>query len=511
MASNPPVFRAINPATGEAIPPDYQSASPADLEQAAHSATAAFPRLERLPGGVRARFLRKVATNIEALGQSLFDRVMSETGLPAGRVQGETARTCGQLRLFADVAEEGSWVDARIDRADPDRKPACRPDVRSMLKPIGPVAVFGASNFPLAFSVAGGDTASALATGNPVIVKAHPAHPGTSQMIGQAIVDAVCECDLPDGTFSLLFDSGYQIAVALVSHPQIKAVGFTGSRKGGRALMDAIARRPDPIPFYGEMSSVNPVFFLPGVFRESWEGRVAGLFASLTGAAGQFCTKPGIFFVESAHGDAFAGCLRDMLSNNGVATMSTPGISRAYEQGVSERQKHSSVQTLLRGEAVAGAAQVQAALFRTDVRSFLADPSLGDEIFGPVGVLTTYSNRAELLEIAHSLEGQLTATVHGTPEDLDSYADLLSILEKKAGRLIFNGFPTGVEVGHAMVHGGPWPATSDGRSTSVGTRAIARFVRPVCYQDFPQSSLPDELKDANPLKIWRIVDGRLTH
>src|SRR5579872_3413088 len=306
-------FRAINPVTGEALAPDYYSASVADLERAASLAADAFPVLSHLPGAAKAAFLRKIAANIEALGQELFDRVVSETALSAARAQGETGRTCAQLRLFADVVAEGSWVDARIDRADPDRKPARRPDLRSMLRPLGPVAVFGASNFPLAYSVAGGDTASAFAAGSPVIVKAHPAHPGTSEMVGVAILDAVRECGLPGGTFSMLYDSGYQIAAALVKCSEIKAVGFTGSRKGGRALMDAMATRPDPIPFYAEMSSVNPIFLLRGSLRQSSEGLVAGLFASITMGAGQFCTKPGLVLVESANADAVAARLKELM------------------------------------------------------------------------------------------------------------------------------------------------------------------------------------------------------
>jgi alpha-ketoglutaric semialdehyde dehydrogenase len=506
-----PTFRALNPATGDTIAPGYFSASAEDVEQSAILAASAAPILERMPGRQIAEFLRTIANNIESLGQELGTRVAAESGLPAARVQAETGRTCGQLRLFANQAEENSWVDARIDCADPNRKPLRKPDVRSMLKPLGPVAIFGASNFPLAFSVAGGDTASAFAAGNPVIVKAHPAHPGTSEMVGQAILEAVTACNLPEGTFSLLYDSGYEVAASLVTRPEIKAVGFTGSRRGGRALMDAIARRPDPIPFYGEMSSVNPFFFLPGVILQNSEDRLAGLCASLTNGSGQFCTKPGLIFIESNSAPLVARRLQETMGKNAAYVMLTPGIGRAYRDAVGQRQNQSGLTTLLAGEQGSQPiSQVGAALFRTDVKSFLANPRFAEEIFGPAAVLITYSNPQELLEVARNLEGQLTATVHGTAEDLKVHEDLLRVLETKAGRLIFNGFPTGVEVGHAMVHGGPWPATSDSRSTSVGTRAIARFARPVCYQDFPQTSLPDALKDTNPLGIWRAVDGRLT-
>jgi alpha-ketoglutaric semialdehyde dehydrogenase len=501
-------FRAMNPVTGDANAPHYWSASAGDLDRAASLAASAAPVLERLPGRRRAEFLRRIASNIEALGQRLWTRVTEESGLPAARAQAEAGRTCGQLRLFASLAEENSWVEARIDRADPDRKPIRKPDVRSMLKPMGAVAVFGASNFPLAFSVAGGDTASAFAAGNPVIVKAHSAHPGTSEMVGQAVQDAVRVSGLPEGTFSLLYDSEFSIAVSLVMRPEIKAVGFTGSRAGGKALMNAIAHRPDPIPFYGEMSSVNPLFFLPGVFSHDWDHRLAGLFFSLTGGSGQFCTKPGLIFIEADEAEVFASRLAELMSKSTDYVMLTSNIAKAYHAAVEERGKQPGINTRLDCEqSCKRSSYVSAALFQSDLDSFLANPVLTDEIFGPAAIMVTYSHTDELMKAAQSLEGQLTVTVHGTPGELGVYAELLKILETKAGRLIFNGFPTGVEVGHAMVHGGPWPATSDSRTTSVGTRAVTRFARPICYQDFPQASLPDELRDTNPLGIWRMIDG----
>lgn len=503
-------FRAVNPATGEAMPPNYWSATPADLDRATDLAAEAAPALEQVSGQARAEFLRKIASNIEALGQELQTRVAAESGLPAARVQGETARTCFQLRIFADIAEEGSWVDARIDPADPDRKPLRKPDVRSMQKPLGPIAVFGASNFPLAFSVGGGDTASALAAGNPVIVKAHPAHPGTSEMVANAIAEAVRACNLPDGTFSILFDSGYDIATALVQRPEIKAVGFTGSRKGGRALMNAIARREEPIPFFGELSSVNPLFFLPGMFAGDWEARVAGLTASLTGGSGQFCTKPGIIFVDQKNSAMFSARLGDALRKVGACTMLTSGIGAAFATAAAERSHRGGITTLVAGGPTSSLHQVMPALYQTDVSSYLADPILGEEMFGPAAVVISYSTPEELHKVARNLEGQLTATIHGDPSELADHKGLLALLEQKVGRLIFNGFPTGVEVGHAMVHGGPWPATSDSRWTSVGTRALLRFARPVCFQDFPQSLLPEELRDANPRGIARRIDGRLS-
>lgn len=500
-------FRAFNPASANEIEPVYWSASRDDLHRAVSLAESAAPVLSRMPGSHKAEFLRIIASKIENLGQALLTRVQDESGLPAARVKSETGRTCGQLRMFANVVEEGSWVDARIDYAEPDRKPVRKPDVRSMLRALGPVAVFGASNFPLAFSVAGGDTASAFAAGNPVIVKAHPAHPGTSELVGLAILDTVRECELPEGTFSMLFDSGYAIGCALVACPQIKAVGFTGSRAGGRALMEVIAQRPEPIPFYGEMSSVNPLFFLPGSLEGNCEAPIAGLFASLTNGAGQFCTKPGLIFVESEKAQMLTERLREKMEASPAFVMLTTGIAKAYRDDVKKRCE--AIPVCLTGEMSAlASSQAEGAIFRTDVASFLSDSSLTQEIFGPAAVLITYSTPNELIDVARRLEGQLTATVHGRPGELAAHQELLDILATRAGRLIFNGFPTGVEVNHAMVHGGPWPATSDSRSTSVGARAILRFARPVCYQDFPETALPDELKDVNPLGIARKVDGK---
>jgi len=503
----------FNPATGEKLMPVYLAASLAEVDEAAQLANRAFAVYSRMPGSERARFLRRIAQNIESLGEALVERATQETGLIAGRIQMERARTCNQLRLFADLAEEGSWVDARIDRGDPNRQPLPKPDVRSMLRPLGPVVVFCASNFPLAFSVAGGDTASALAAGAPVIVKAHHAHPGTAEMVGLAVRDAARECELPEGVFSLLYGSGNEVGMALIKHPCVKAGGFTGSRAGGRALFDAAVSRPEPIPFYAEMSSINPVFILPGAMRERMEQIAAGLHASVTLGAGQFCTNPGLVLIaDDDQSKAFTERLGELMAATPQFTMLTPGICSAYHEGVSSRVRHAQVETIAERsvERLPGGCQAGAALFKTDAKSYLADTELWAEVFGPSTLLVTHSDREQLLEVARTLEGQLTATIHGSEEELRQYADLIAILETKVGRLVFNGFPTGVEVCHAMVHGGPYPATSDGRSTSVGTRAIFRFARQVCYQNFPDSALPDELKDGNPLGIWRMVDGCLT-
>ena len=378
-----------------------------------------------------------------------------------------------------------------------------------MLRPLGPVVVFAASNFPLAFSVAGGDTASALAAGNPVIVKAHHAHPGTSEYVGLAIADAVNQCGLHEGVFSLLYGSGTEVGTELVKHPLVKAGGFTGSRAGGRALFDAASSRPEPIPFYAEMSSVNPVVILPMALSSRNEQIASGLHGSVTLGAGQFCTNPGLVFLPKGEdAEKFVAKLGELINGTAEQTMLTPGISTSYQQGVASRGSQGGVAAVApkKTESACGAA---AALFRTDAAGYLANTKLSEEIFGPTTLIVTYESEDELLRLAQSLEGQLTATIQATDEELERHQQLLGILETKAGRLLFNGFPTGVEVCHSMVHGGPYPATSDGRSTSVGTRAIFRFTRQVCFQSFPDGALPDELRESNPLDVWRLVDGKL--
>jgi alpha-ketoglutaric semialdehyde dehydrogenase len=509
--SSEPLF-ATDPTTGQHLQPGFISATADEVELAVRLAADTYADYSRVSGRDRGAFLRKIAAKIESIAADVVERAGKETALPPARLQGETARTCAQLRLFAEVAEEGSWVAARIDHADPDRKPAPRPDIRSLLRPLGPVVVFGASNFPLAFSVAGGDTASALASGNPVIVKAHAAHPGTSELVGQMVRESVRECGLPEGVFSLLFGSGAQVGTALMKHPLVKAGGFTGSRAAGRVLMDLAAARPEPIPFYAEMSSTNPVFILPGALRERGEKIAAGLHASFTLGAGQFCTKPGMVFLPHGNEAAkFTDKLRQLVAGSAPFHLLTRAIHSSYDSALTGRKTDAAV-TLV-AEAPKAAPQagfaVNATLFETDAATFLSS-NLDAEIFGPTTLLVRHSNRDQVLEIAGSLEGHLTATIHGTAQDLRDFADLIVILEGKVGRLVFNGFPTGVEVCHAMVHGGPYPSTSDGRSTSVGTRAIFRFTRPVCYQGFPDEALPQELKDANPLGIWRMVDGQMT-
>jgi 2,5-dioxopentanoate dehydrogenase len=503
---------ATNPTTEDRLQPGFIPATTEELEVAVRLSAGAFEIYQRVSGRDRGAFLRTIAAKIESIAAEIIERAAQETALPQGRLQAETARTCAQLRLFAQVAEEGSWVQARVDHADPNRKPAPKPDIRSMLRPLGPVVVFGASNFPLAFSVAGGDTASALAGGNTVIVKAHAAHPGTSELVGRAVQESVRECGLPEGVFSLLFGSGSQIGTALMKHPQVRAGGFTGSRTAGRILMDVAASRPEPIPFYAEMSSTNPVFILPGALRERGENIATGLHGSFTLGAGQFCTKPGMVFLpQSAEADAFAQKLQQLVGGSTPFHLLTKAIHSSYDSAIAARKKETSVKLVAEGPQ--GAADksfaANSVLFETDAGSFL-DSHLDAEIFGPTTLLVRHSSRDQVLAIGRGLEGHLTATIHGTEQDLREFADLIAILENKVGRLVFNSFPTGVEVTHAMVHGGPYPSTSDGRSTSVGSQAIFRFTRLVCYQGFPDSALPESLQNGNPLGIWRMVDGEMS-
>ena len=502
-------FRAVNPATGAELEPVFFGATDNEVRRAADFAGEAFASYSRLSASDRARFLRAIARNIEQLGEVLVERAVSETGLGPDRIRSERGRTANQLRLFADLIEEGAWLDARIDLPDSDRKPLPKPDVRSMLKPLGPVVVFGASNFPLAFSVAGGDTASALAAGNPVVVKAHNAHPGTADLVANAVLDAARECGMPEGVFSLVFGAGARVGTALVQHPAIKAGGFTGSRTAGRKLVEVANNRPEPIPFYAEMSSTNPVFVLPGALRERGDQIAAGLHGSFTLGAGQFCTKPGMVFVQSSGDtDRFAENLGKLVSGGSSHVLLTKAIHSSYESGLQARVQTS--RAIAQGSAAAAGFGACAVVFETDAESFDANPDLAAELFGPSTLLIRYRTREQMLAIARGLEGQLTATIHATGQDLKDYADLVAVLEQKVGRIVVNGFPTGVEVGHAMVHGGPHPATSDSRTTSVGSRAILRFARPVCYQNFPDAALPQELQDANPLGIWRMIDGKMT-
>jgi NADP-dependent aldehyde dehydrogenase len=461
-----------------------------DIDSAVAAAEAAFETYSELPPASIARFLERIADEIVVLGDGLIATAAAETALTADRLNGERTRTVNQLRLFAEVARKADWKDVRIDPALPDRKPLRRPDLRRTLIPIGPVAVWAASNFPLAFSVAGGDTASALAAGCPVILKAHPGHPQTSVLVAGAIANAIEACGLPAGVFTMVEGTSPDVSLALVRHPGVKAGAFTGSLRAGRALFDAAAARPEPIPFFAEMGSVNPVFLLPEALAQRGEAIADGLTQSVNLGVGQFCTCPGLAVgIASSDFDHFAEQLRARFAQTKGGTMLTPGITSAYCDAVAHIARVNGVR-VTKGQ---GEGSVPA-LFETSAQILLAKPELYHEVFGPSTILIRCESQAELEEAARALEGSLTATLQGTDTDLRSQAVLLKILTRKAGRLIFNGFPTGVEVGSAMQHGGPYPSTTDPRFTSVGTAAIGRFARPICYQDFPAEFLPAELR-----------------
>lgn len=510
-------FRAVDPARGVQLAPDFHEASG---EEAAHTmdlAAAAFREYRRCSAGQRAQFLETIATQIESLGDALVQRAMSETGLPPARLAGERGRTCAQLRLFAQVVREGSWVDARIDTALPAREPLPRPDLRRMLRPLGPVVVFGSSNFPLAFSTAGGDTASALAAGCTVVVKAHRAHPGTGELVAGAIARAAVQCALPSGVFSMLHGDGATLGRALVQHPAAAAVGFTGSHTAGRALFDAAAARARPIPVFAEMSSINPVFLLPNALRGRGQDIARALAASVTLGVGQFCTKPGLVFVlRDAASEDFIAALAAAMAQVGPGTMLTAGIREAFESSRDAVLAHAGVERVVAATASASTGRtpdaqgMPAFLARTSAKHLLQSPQLTHEAFGPFTLVVVADDLPQMLACARHLEGQLTATVHGDAADLAAAGELLEIAEQFAGRVIVGGYPTGVEVAAAMNHGGPYPATTDVRFTSVGTAAMLRFARPVCFQGFDDALLPEELRNANPLGLLRLVDGERT-
>jgi NADP-dependent aldehyde dehydrogenase len=486
---------------GTPLSPDFVTASHEEIDAAAEHAEKARDPFGNTTGDQRARFLEAIAERIEFRVDDLVLRAGAETALPEPRIRMETGRAANQLRMFASIVREGSWVDARIDRADPNRQPP-RPDVRSLRRPLGPVVVFCASNFPLAFSVAGGDTASALAAGNPVIVVAHPAHPGTAELVGDAIAEAAAQEEMPPGVFSLLQGRGEDVAPRLVAHPAISAVGFTGSRRGGLAIAEIAARRAVPIPVFAEMSRVNPIFFFEKQLESRRSALAEGLVGSMTLGGGQFCTNPGLLFAPKGSAtDAFVAAVEERLAAAPGGTMLTSAIRENFDRAVQ-----------LRRESVASAGSADRSpagpcLFRTDLETFARRTELSEEIFGPASLLVEWEDIDQLVVVAGQLEGQLTATIQAASTERSQLTPLLDVLEHKAGRLLWGGFPTGVEVCSSMVHGGPFPATLDGRTTSVGGRAIERFTRLVCYQDWPAEALPPELFYENPLGIYRMIEG----
>lgn len=499
----------INPANGENLEPAYLGGGAKEVERACALAEQAFDTYRETDLESRAKFLEQIAANLGANSAAIVERAGLESGLPKARLEGELGRTMNQLKLFSEEVRAGRWLGVKIDTAIPERTPLPRSDIRLRHIPLGPVVVFGASNFPLAFSVAGGDTASALAAGCPVVVKGHSAHPGTSELVGKAIQAAVKSSGMPEGTFSLLFGSGADIGSALVADPRVKAVGFTGSRSGGVALMKIAAARLEPIPVYAEMSSINPVYLLPEALKNRNDSIASGFVNSMLMGSGQFCTNPGLLIAkESSELNAFISKVADLVTLAQPTTMLTPGIHQAFESGVEKLKGNSNVELLAQAQDHSGPNQCRARLFVTTAQAFLKDHALRDEVFGSSSLIIRCKTDEEILDLTYSLEGQLTATVLMDPSDNATFVKrLLATLERKVGRILFNGYPTGVEVCHAMVHGGPFPATSDSRTTSVGTEAIWRFLRPVSYQDFPSSLLPEALRD-DGWKVPKLINGK---
>jgi NADP-dependent aldehyde dehydrogenase len=479
-----------------------------EVSAAVQSAHLAFLSYKNFPGKKKAEFLRAIVDEIEALGPELISTVMRETNLPEARVVNERGRTTNHCRMFADLVEEGSWVDARVDTALPNRMPAPKPDLRKMLVPIGPVVVFGAANFPLAYSTAGGDTASALAAGCPVIVKAHPAHAETSTLVAGAITRAAEKTGIPAGVFQHVYGAGFEVGQALVKHSFTKAVGFTGSLAGGKALFDLANQRPDPIPVFAEMSSINPVILLPASLDNGFEKTATMLAGSITLGVGQFCTNPGLVIaIDNEALKKFTSALGAEIRKTVPGTMLHTGILANYASRKARALEQKGVTVEAQSPEAGSSTQGQPTIVSVAARDFLKNPVLAEEVFGPFSLIVKCADRNELHAVVNALHGQLTASVIGNEKEITEYEGLMNVLTEKAGRLIINGVPTGVEVCTAMTHGGPFPATTDSRFTAVGTDAIKRFVRPVSYQNFPDALLPDELKDENPLGIWRMVNG----
>ncbi|TNV19524.1 aldehyde dehydrogenase (NADP(+)) [Buttiauxella sp. B2] len=494
--------------SGEALPFSFYQATESEANQACDGAQSAFAEYRLTSPEQRAEFLETIADELDAFGDDFIQLVMRETALPQGRIVGERARTSGQMRLFATVLRRGDYLGARIDCALPKRKPLPRPDLRQVRMGVGPVAVFGASNFPLAFSTAGGDTASALAAGCTVVMKAHSGHMATAEYVADAILRAADKCGMPAGVFNMIY--GQDIGAVVVKHPAIQAVGFTGSLKGGRAICDMAAARPHPIPVFAEMSSINPVILLPQALIQRGEQIAGELTDSVTAGCGQFCTNPGMIIgIRSVAFSAFMQTLKDRIDASPPQTMLNRGTLASYEKGLSALRQHDGVIQLAGKEQNGKQASPQ--LFQAEAQLLIeGDALLQEEVFGPVTVVIEVQDAEQLLQTLRGLRGQLTATLIAEPEDLQQFSTLVPVLEQKAGRLLLNGYPTGVEVCDAMVHGGPYPATSDSRGSSVGTLAIDRYLRPVCYQNYPQHLLPEALQDGNPLGIMRLVNGVYT-
>lgn len=511
-ASGKNKLTAFSTVSKQDLPGEFFIATAAEIEEAVAKADKAFRIYSQISPKDRADFLDAIADEIMQLGDELIQRCHLETGLPEARLTGERGRTVGQLKLFGALLREGSYVEAIIDTAMPDRKPLPRADLRRMMHPIGPVAVFAASNFPFAFSTAGGDTASALAAGCPVIVKAHSAHLGTNELVASAIIKAAEKCNMPDGVFSSLIGEGAQLGQQLVKHPLIKSVGFTGSFRGGMALLKtAINEREEPIPVYAEMSSINPVLILPEKLNSDTDSLVSQLTASITLGVGQFCTNPGLLFViKQPAADVFVNKLAASLEQVAASTMLNKTICSAYYRERKELLAQENVESVSKANDASEEFKGSPALARTSAAAFIRNPLLQNEVFGPISLVVVCNDQTELNEAVGALHGQLTATILGTAGDTQTFRSAIDTLVRRVGRVIYNGVPTGVEVCHAMMHGGPFPSTTYAHFTSVGTEAIKRFLRPVCYQDCPQELLPDALKDENGYGIMRKINGDFT-
>lgn len=496
---------SFNPANGKSFTEDFRAATEGEVDAAIGAAMHAFEAYKAKTSNERATFLRAIAQNIEDLGDEMVQRASAETALPEARIKGERGRTCNQLRSFADIIEEGSWVNARIDTALADRAPVPKPDLRKMEVPMGPVAVFGASNFPLAYSTAGGDTASALASGCPVIVKGHESHLGTNDLVTQAVLKAVEETGMPKGVFSMV-NGGIDIGQQLAKDERIKAIGFTGSLRGGRALFDTASQRKTPIPVYAEMGSTNPVVFFPDKLKTETEDLAKQLAGSVTLGVGQFCTSPGLLIgLASEELTQFTAILETELSNAAQSTMLNEGIGASYLESVSKVTAAQGVEALAKADTAGkpGCAKVKGS-------AFIKNPELHHEVFGPFTIVIECEGNEELLQVIQSLEGQLTGSFMATEKDIDQFSKTIDALTDRVGRIICNGVPTGVEVCPAMHHGGPYPASTSGKYTSVGRDAIIRFTRSVAFQSWPDKRLPRELQDANPSQIWRLVNNDWT-
>lgn len=505
-------FKSYIPAQDTELPELFYSATPDETDQALALAERAFLPFSALEPAKRAAFLRAICDEIAALGEELLERAHLETGLPLARLTGERARTINQLSQFADLIEDGSWIDASIDTAIPDRAPAPKPDLRKKQVPLGPVVVFGSSNFPFAYSVAGVDTGPALAAGNPVIVKAHPAHPGVSDLTAQAILTAAQKTGMPEGVFSMLYDNGFEVGTALVKHPATKAVGFTGSFKGGMALYKLGQERDEPIPVFAEMGSVNPVVILPRTLAAQKEQLAKTLAGSVTLGVGQFCTNPGLVFVVKSEASAgFEAAYQREIEQVAQATMLTKGICANYRQLVADASEQVGTTLLAKTLLLANAEnQAEATILKTTGKVFIENPSLHEEIFGPYSLLVEFQDTEELKKAVSLLKGQLTVSLFADAAEAAEQPELVQLLGLKSGRFIMNGVPTGVEVCPSMHHGGPFPAATDSRFTSVGRHAIYRFTRPQSYQDWHDALLPAELQNSNPLGILRLVNNKWT-